>query len=137
MSALYIVTNNEHTSETDILKARAELAALSATVTSQADSLQAWADLWSHVCKRLGADDVLPNESNFDGMLEQCGNLSNNLQAERIAALEQAVSEARELLTSLEWNDYDQRVVAWLAAHPAPAQAEHDAELLDEWRARL
>lgn len=46
-------------------------------------------------------------------------------QAARMTALEASVEQARELLTTLDWNDWDDRVDAWLAAHPAP-QAEQE-----------
>lgn len=77
-------------------------------------------------------------------------------QAERIAALEQAVGDARKIVEAVGSSYDDDRVceirverdkdsawwvssacIAWLAAHPAPAKAEHDAALLDEWHARL
>ena len=47
---------------------------------------------------------------------------------ERIAELEQAVNEARELLTSLEWNDWDKRIDVWLDTHPAPAAQQTPEE---------
>lgn len=54
--------------------ARAELARLRAAAAERdgmRDSLQAWSQLWAHICKRLGGDaDLLPNESNFDGLFD-------------------------------------------------------------------
>ncbi len=38
-------------------------------------------------------------------------------------ALQAAVNEARELLTTLDWNDWSDKVDDWLAAHaPAPQE---------------
>ena len=37
---------------------------------NQADSLQAWADLWEHIAGRIGTGETpLPNAANFDAML--------------------------------------------------------------------
>lgn len=47
----------------------------------------------------------------------------DRLRAE-LAQLRAAVNEARELLTTLEWNDWNDSVDAWLAAHPAPVSPE-------------
>lgn len=67
--------------ERDELKRTVEL--LQKSINSKIDSLTHWAQLWAHICKRLGADaDTLPNETNFDGMIETCGNWSHNLSDE-------------------------------------------------------
>lgn len=45
---------------------------------------------------------------------------ANRTQADRIIEQTRQLEEARQLLTTLEWNDWDDRVDAWLAANPAP-----------------
>lgn len=42
------------------------------------------------------------------------------------AALERSIAQARELLTTLDWNDWSERVDAWLAANPSQ-EAERTA----------
>jgi hypothetical protein len=90
-----------------------EIAALRAESAGRLDALNSWAKLWSHICTVTGCEDYLPSESNFDAMIDKA-------QAEHISALEAAVEQARELLTTLDWNDWNDKADAWLAAHPAP-----------------
>jgi hypothetical protein len=124
---------------------RNKLAALRAESAGRLDALNSWAKLWSHICTVTGCEDYLPSESNFDAMIDKA-------QTERISALEAAVEQARELLTTLDWNDWSDKVDEWLAAHHATeahVSADDLAEselsndeldyqdMLDEWRERL
>jgi hypothetical protein len=105
------------------------LASLRATVTAQADSLKAWADLWTHICTMTGCADYLPNANNFNAMIE----FVNAKQADRIAALEQAVELSHiamvKIGNALNWEaPVDQQLADAIntcrAARPASVIAE-------------
>jgi hypothetical protein len=73
---------------------------------------------------RIYGDDldtqICPNCDSKLMQIDPAHAICGRCAAAELAALEAAVQTARELLTTLEWNDWDDRVDAWLAAHPAP-----------------
>ena len=108
MSALNVLIHDldlGHYSVEFVYAARAELAALRATVAAQARQIEAKSELINML--------VDYTFSFRDKFAEQAGQLE----------------QARELLTTLEWNDWSDKVDAWLAANaPAAPEAQQGGE---------
>jgi uncharacterized coiled-coil protein SlyX len=101
--------------------ARAELAAMYATVEANTDRIKGLegAIMLQAQCITEDGDTI----AQLRATIAQ--------QAELIATLEQEVSEARDLFRAGEWNeDWCNRVDAFLLAHPAPVCPECSSEVL-------
>ena len=88
----------------DLAEAQRERYEALARVANQSDSLDHWLDLWSHIVTRLGGFGTLPNESNFDALLDP--KLVTLTPRRCVTCARDAAREMRENAESIcrDWN---------------------------------
>lgn len=121
----------KHFSLAFIKTCRAEHAQLRAELSGQIDALKHWNALWSHICAVMGCVDYLPNDQNFNSMLEHAiAQLRADLQAAQARIANQVDDfSVASICEALGIDDNDNRT---------PSQIVNDAaRLLTQQAARI